>query len=261
MTYPNLERVLGKTLLMKNSSHPYYKWIMKSKDSKEKSFLQRLDNYLETVNPLLHTKRIPSNLRNSEQFISTYYELEVGCYLLNQGFEVDFEHNLPVEIGNHKTPDVFVIKENIIVEVKKLSQSDEVEMGIKSGKVFKFNSPNRVKDRISDELGKYSRRGIKYPLVVMLCKDVIDPPILTPDDLEAVLFCRSDRGIFAGGKFHLTYDVDYEGLYYVDNGRQADILSGVGLWRDKPMCFFENPNVNRYGKIPRGKILDFLKSF
>lgn len=235
---------------------------MKAKDSKEKSFLQRFDDCLETAIPLLHTtKRIRSKLRNPPQFVDTYYELEVGCSLIDYGFEVDFEHTFPSELGNDKTPDIFVKKENVIVEVKTLHQSNEVEMGIKSGKVFKFNEAKRIKDDILEELQKYGRKEIKCPLIVVICECLIEPPIPSLDDLETVLFHRTDRGILIGSKFHLTTDAEYEGLYYVDKGRQADILSGVGLWRKKLVCFYENPNVNRYGKIPRGKFSDFLKSF
>lgn len=259
MKYQNLERILDKAWLKNNPNHPYNQWIMKSEDSKEKSFLHRLDDYLETAISLLNTKRIQSKLRNSQEFVDTYYELEVGCSLIGHGFEANFEYTLPVEIGNDKTPDIFVMKENIIVEIKKLSRSYEVEMGIKSGEVFKFNPAKRVKDRILDELRKYWGKGIKYPLIVMLCKDLINPPILTPDDLETVLFYRSDRGIFAGGEFYLAPDVEYEGLYYADNGRQADILSGVGLWRNKLIRFYENPNANKDSRIPQGRFLAFLK--
>lgn len=260
MTCPNLERILGKKWLKNNLNHPYNQWVMKSEGSKEQTFLQLLDDCLMKVIPFHKPKNIRSKLRN--EFVDTYYELEVGCYLLNQGFEVDFEHTFPSGMGNYKTPDIFVKKENVIVEVKTLHESYRVQTGIKSDKVFEFDESKRIKDRILDELDKYSGSGIKYPLVVMLCNDyLIKPTILSPDDLETVLLYRSDRIIVSGSDYFPTSDVEYEGLYYANNGRQAELLSGVGLWRKNPIRFYENPNVNRYGKIPRGKFLDLLRNF
>ena len=71
---------------------------MKSEDIKEKLLLNNLDSYLGKAIPILKTKRIQNKLRNSDEFIDTYYELEVGSYLLNQGFKVDFEQTLPSRI-------------------------------------------------------------------------------------------------------------------------------------------------------------------
>ncbi|MCK5563047.1 hypothetical protein KAI30_02650 [Candidatus Bathyarchaeota archaeon] len=262
MTYNNLEHYLGKLWLRNNPNHPYNLWRMKSEDSKEKLLLYKLDSHLGKVIPLLKTKRIQHKLRNSAEFVDTYYELEVGCYLLNQGFEVDFEQTLPSGTGNYKTPDIFVKKENVILEVKTLHKRFDVEKGEKSGEVFKFNGAKKIGDKILEVLETYSGSGIKYPLVVMLCNDyLINPPILSPDDLETVLLYRSD-GLFVFGNSRVpTSDVKNDGLYYADKGQQADVLSGVGLWRKKLIRFYENPNVKKQYKITQGKFLDFLNSF
>jgi hypothetical protein len=37
-------------------------------------------------------------------------------------------------------------------------------------------------------------------------------------------------------------------------------LNGVGLWRQKGIWYYENPNVNKVLKIP-SRFLDFLKRF
>lgn len=262
MTYNNLEHYLGKSWLRNNPNHPYNLWRMKSEDSKEKLLLYKLDSHLEKVIPLLKTKRIQHKLRNSAEFVDTYYELELGCSLMDKGFKVNFEYSLPCGNSGSKTPDLFVQKENIIVEVKTLHQSRRIKNGIQSGKVFKICEAERIRDRILLELEKYSEIGLKNPLIMMLCNDyLISPTILSTDDLETVLLYRSD-GIFVfGSNYAQTSDVKYEGLYYTDKGKQANVLSGVGLWRKRLIQFYENPNVKKQYKITQGKFLDFLNSF
>lgn len=158
--------------------------------------------------------------------------------------------------GNLRTPDIFVKKDNIIAEVKTIHRSNEVEKGRKSGEIFKFNEAKRIQDDIYEELEKYGNRGIKYPLVVVVCPDFIKPPIVTPDDFETVLFYRCDRLIF-NGKLRRTPDVQYLGLYFLDEGRHASILSGVGFWERRGILFYENPNA--YMKIRKSRFLDFFK--
>jgi hypothetical protein len=258
LTYSNIEKILSKLWLSKNPSHPYNQWIMKAEDSEERLFLSRLDNYLEKLTSLLHSERIRSKLRNPQEFVDTYYELEVGCHLIDNGFDVEFERLLCDEKGNRITPDIFVKEENTIVEVKTLHMSNEEEKGIKSHKVFKFNEAKRIKDDIDTELPKYCGKGFLYPLIIVVCKDLIKPPIISTDDFETVLLYRSDRSIF-NGELRRTNDVKYQGLYYVDEGRHASILSGVGYWLRDRMLFYENPKANKNSKISN-KFLDFLKT-
>lgn len=221
-------------------------------------FLSRLDNYLEKLTSLLHPRRIQSKLRNPQEFVDTYYELEVGCYLIDNGFDVEFERPLYDEKGNRITPDIFVKEENTIVEVKTLHMSNEEEKGIKSHKVFEFNEAKRIKDDIDTELQKYRGKEFSYPLIIVVCKNFIKPPLVSPDDFETVLLYRSDRWIF-NGELRRTNDVKYQGLYYVDEGRHARGLSGVGLWSGKRiLAFYENPKANENSKISN-KFLDFLK--
>lgn len=257
MTYPNIEKILNKSWLSKNSNHPYNYWIVKAEDTKEKLFLSRLDNYLKKITPLLHLGKIQSKLRNPQGFVDTYYELEVGCYLVDNGFDVEFERRLCDDKGNRITPDIFVKGENVIVEVKTLHRSNEVEKGLKSGKVFEFNEAKRIKDDIDSELRKYCGKRIVYPLIVVVCRNFIKPPIVTSDDFETILFYRSDRWIF-NGVLRRTHDVEYLGLYYMDEGRHAGILGGVGLWGRRGILFYENPNANKDSKIP-STFLGFLK--
>jgi len=259
MKYQNLDRILDKVWLRNNPDHPYNQWIKKSEDSKERLFLSRLDNYVEKVTLLLQTKRTQSKFRNYQGFVDTYYELEVGCFLIDNGFQVDFERTLYVERGTRITPDIFVEKDNIIVEVKTLHRSNEVEKGFKSGKVFKFNEAQRIKDDIFSELQKYGDKEIKYPLIVIVCPDFIKPPLVSPDDFETVLSYRCDKWIF-NGKLRRTLDVEYQGLYYEDEGQNANILSGVGLWGRRGILFYKNPNVNKDSKFPKSRFLDFLMS-
>lgn len=257
LTYPNIARILDKSWLNKNPNHPYNQWVITAENTKEKLFLSRLDNYLGKITPLSGPRRIQSKLRNPQEFVDTYYELEVGSYLLDNGFDVEFERFLRDEKGNRITPDIFVKKENVIVEVKTLHRSNEVEKGLKSGKVFKFNEAKRIKDDIISELKKYSGKEIVYPLIVVVCKDFIKPPISSHIDFETILFYRSDRWVF-NGVLRRTNDVEYRGLFYEDGGRHASILGGVGYWEQQGIMFYENPNTNKNSKIP-GTFLDFLK--
>lgn len=145
MAYNNLEILLGRQFLREHQNHEYNRWRFKSEDSKEKRLLNNLEAYLKRIRPSLKTKRIQKGLQSN--FIDTYYELEVGCYFLNHGFEIDFEKTLRLNNNDYRTPDLFVKNENVIIEVKTLHQSDKVKKGIKSGEVFFFNSSQKVKEK------------------------------------------------------------------------------------------------------------------
>jgi hypothetical protein len=259
MMCQNLERILDKEWLRNNPNHPYNQWIMKPEDSREKLFLSRLDNYVGKANPRLHTKTIQSKLRNSQGFVDTYYELEIGCFLIDNGFDVNLKKTLCDEKSNRITPDIYVEKDNVIVEVKTIHRSFEVEKGLESRRVFTCNEAKRIKDDILSELEKYSGKKITYPLIVIICPDFIKPPLVSPDDFETILLYRCDRWIF-NGTLRRTNDVTYRGLYYDGEGRYAERLNGVGLWRQKGIWYYENPNVNKVLKIP-SRFLDFLKRF
>ena len=262
MMCQNLERILDKAWLRNNPNHTYNQWITKPEDSEEKLFLSRLDNYVGKTNPRLHTKTMRSKLRNSQGFVDTYYELEVGCFLIDNGFDVNFEKALCDGKSKCITPDIFVEKDNVIVEVKTIHRSFEVEKGMKSGKVFKYDEAKRIKDDILSELQKYRGQGITYPLIVIECLDFIKRPLVAPDDFQTVLYYRGDSCIFLrNGTLRRTSNVEYQGLYYDDEGRHAERLSGVGLWGRKKILFYENPNVNKDSKIPASRLLDFLKRF
>jgi hypothetical protein len=257
MVCRTLERILDRDWLRNHPNHTYNLWTKEREGCRENQFLNKLEDYLQKLSPLLKTRHLRSKLRSN--FVDTYYELEVGCSLINYGIKVDFEHKLPIENGNTRTPDIFIPDENTIVEVKTLHQSNELEKGLKTGGFFQLHEANRVKDRILAELSKYFGIELKHPLVLIICNDIIRPTILSTDDLETVLLYRINRGIFAHREFHLANDSNYEGLYFADNGLQANILSGVGLWRGRFLRFYENPNANKESRIPQGKLSDFLK--
>jgi hypothetical protein len=259
LTYQYLERILDKTWLRNNPDHTYNKWVTKPTNSRERMFLSSLDNYLEKVTlGLSNPKTIQDKLRNwkSSQFRDTYNELKVGCFIRDSGFDVDFEWTLnSSEAG--KTPDIFVKGENVIIEVKTLHRSLEVEKGINSRKCFDFNEAVRLKRELFRELEKYGTKEINYPLAVIVCPDFINQPLVSSEDVRTVLFCRGDKGRF-NGAFQKTDDVEYRGLYFEkdpEKKRCLRVLSGVGLWRQ---VFYENLNADRALKIPQGRLLDLL---
>lgn len=255
MKYDNLEKILGKNWLNKNPNHPYNQWIIKPEKSKEKIVLSNLESYLKKI-PLLKTKTIQTKLRNPTQFVDTYYELEVACYLIDNEFDVDLERNFLNKLGFDITPDIFLKTDNIIIEVKTLHRSDKVKEGLNSGKAFKHNEAIRIKDDIFSELEKYAGKGIKYPLIIIICPDFIEPPYVSIDDFENVLYARADKAVFIG-EFCLTPNFEYKGVYY--DGDQANILSGVGLWDKGRIIFFENPNVKKELTLLQIKLLNLLQ--
>jgi len=254
-TYPNLERILNINWLANNPDHLYNQWILKSDSSKEKRLLSSYDKYLERVIPLLRTtKNIQGKIRN--QFVDTYNELDVGCSLIERGFDVDFEFTL---IGN-TTPDIFIKKDNVIVEVKTLHQSDKVERGIKSHGVYEHNEAERIKGVLNRELEKYAKIEIIEPLIIVVCPDIIKPPYESSDDFKTVLDYQINK-MFVLGPYHAKSNkVEYKGLYYNNEGEIISILSGVGRWYHgkKEMDYYPNPNARKTSQIPQGNLLDFL---
>lgn len=262
LAYQNLEKILDETWLKNNLDHTYNKWIMKPADSKERMFLSRFDKYIERVDPLLLSKTtIQNKLRNyqNSQFTDTYYELEVGCYLMDNGFLVDFEWKPDGENGKI-TPDLFVKKYNVIIEIKTIHLTYQEETGRKSGRVYELEPYKKIKDAILKEIEKYWEMEIKYPLIVIICPDFVGQPLLPNDDFETVLEHLVSRAtLFPNGTLHFSPNVERQGLYFKDEGLQCRILSGVGKWTGKGILFYENPNVKENSKIPEGRFLDILK--
>ena len=260
MTYENLESILGKRWLASQPDHIFNQWAMKSNDSKEKSLLSRFDTYVGKVITSLQTKKkFQNKIRN--QFVDTYSELEVGCSLIDKGFKVDFEKILKGK-RNELTPDLFIKNDNVIIEVKTLHQSAEVEEGMRSSRVFKFDEAKRIRDDLFSELEKYGEQGIEHPLIVIVCPDIINPPIASQDDFETVLYCQESRMTICGAFRSKITKGRYKGLYFSNYGELPTLLSGVGWWRwkRKDMVFFPNPRVNATSKIHQGNFLDYLHS-
>lgn len=260
MTYHNLENVLDKRWLANNDCI-FNQWAMKSNDSKEKLLLSRFDAYIGKIVTSLHsTKELQKKIRN--QFVETFNELEVGCSIIDKGFNVNFEKSL---IGERSklTPDLFIENDNVIVEVKTLHQSAEEEKGMKSHQVFFCDEAKRIRDDLFEELHKYGEQRIEYPLIVVVCPDSINPPIASQDDFEIVLYSPFSRMTVRGRLITMSTEVEYEGLYFTrEYGEQTAILSGVGLWewKRKDMVFYPNPQVKEASQIRQGNFLDYLRS-
>jgi hypothetical protein len=259
ISYPYLESLLDKMWLENHPDHFYNKWLMKPDDSKEKLLLSRFDAYVRTTIPHLHAKaKIQDKIRN--QFVETYNELEVGCSLEERGFAVDFEKILLGE-RSELTPDLFIENEKVIMEVKTLHRSAEVKQGMKSGRVFTFNEAKRIENELFMELAKYGDQKIEHPLIVVVCDDVIDPPLVSHIDFETVLYYRVDKMIVGREYRTMLNETEYKGLYFPDYGNQTNLLSGVASWRWKTreMLFYPNPYVRENSIIPQGRLLNFLK--
>jgi hypothetical protein len=116
-----------------------------------------------------------------------------------------------------------------------------------------------------EDLEEYSESQENYPILFILCNDyLINPTILTCIDLEAFFHNRPQKKMKIEGKKREFIKDEYcSGFFYDENCEKvkllnAKLLSGVGLWRKKLICFFENPNVNSSSKIPNGKLHEFL---
>jgi hypothetical protein len=261
LTYEYLERILGEKWLKNNPDHTYNQWIVMSTHSQESKFLNRLDGHIgKTTQLLLNPKTIQRKLRNwkDSEFIDTYYELEVGCFLTDNGFDVDFGRTFR---GNRSkmTPDLFVNGDNVIIEVKTLHVSQEEEKGRESRKVFANEPSKKIRDDVYREIKKYRGQGISHPLIVLMCPDFIERPTFSSDDFEAALIHQVDRAAFSGGKLQLTPDKQFWGLYYLNEGHDCDFLCGVGLWKAKVVSFYENPNVNESFRILPSRLLELFK--
>lgn len=259
MSYHNLESILGKTWLENHPDHIFNQWITKPDNSNEKLLLSRFDTYVGKVIPFLRAKRkIQDRIRN--QLVDTYNELEVGCSLIDKGFNVDFEKIL---LGKRSklTPDIFIENDNVIMEVKTLHRSAEAEKGMKSYRVFTFDEAKRIRDDLFEELEKYREQKIEHPLIVVVCPDIIKPPLGSQDDFETVLYFQENRMTVCGAFRSMGIKVKYKGLYFSEYGEQTAILSGVGWWswKRKGMLFYPNPNVKKTSKIPQDSFLYYLR--
>jgi hypothetical protein len=262
MTYHNLENIISKRWLANNAERALFnQWARKPNDSKEKLLLSRYDTYIgKIIRSLRSTKKFQNKIRS--QFVATYNELEVGCSIIDEGFKVNFEKSLKGK-RSILTPDLFIENDNVIVEVKTLHQSAEEEKGMTSHEVFFCDPAKRIRDDLFEELHKYGEQRIKYPLIVVVCPDVINPPLASQDDFETVLYSPFTRMTVRKSLISRSTKLEYEGLYFTEEyGEQTAILSGVGLWRwkKKNMVFYPNPNVKKTSEIRRGNFRDYLRS-
>ena len=78
---------------MANRGHIFNEWILKpEKEVRKKHYyygLMVMWEKLEQAPTLKSPKKIQNKMRY--QFLDTFYELDVGCSLLEKGFEVNFE--------------------------------------------------------------------------------------------------------------------------------------------------------------------------
>lgn len=222
--YPAIKKIFGEEWLndQKNQNHPIFGI------GHEIQYLTALDKYLRYIRT---KKRTRDQLRNSQQFWDVYYEFEIAYFLRKLGLDP----KLHEKICGVET-DIFLEKENIVVEIKHLhipyrveKETVHIDPNVKSHPAPKaVNMTFHNMERMQSYLESKNFQNV-YPNIVCFCPDISAGDC---DDLKNLLE---------------SYNI-------------TENISILAIWRHQKIhCFFENPNGKKF-EWKSVKLKNFLNS-
>ena len=171
-------------------------------------------------------------LKNPVQFLDTIAQVEVASILLTKGFEIELEAR-----KSGKTPDIFLIREGVCIEVKNLHMDAVLQEQASSGEV----EPVWLRDRLPSAVEeKYLQLAHGYPNILA----VIAPPEVQFDEFEDFFInipttMNITTGLVTRGK--------PEGFFFserLDGSKIHTKMSAVVMWKDTVRRYIMNPNAN-----------------
>lgn len=171
-------------------------------------------------------------LKNPVQFLDTIAQVEVASILLTKGFEIELEAR-----KSGKTPDIFLIREGVCIEVKNLHMDAVLQIQASSGEA----EPVWLRDRLPSAVEeKYLQLARGYPNILA----VIAPPEVQFDEFEDFFInipttMNITTGLATRGK--------PEGFFFserLDGSKIHTKMSAVVMWKDTVRRYLMNPNAN-----------------
>jgi hypothetical protein len=171
-------------------------------------------------------------LKSPDQFLDTMGQVEIATALVVKGFEIELEAK-----KSGKTSDIFLTREGVCVEVKKLHMDAVLEEQALS----RDAEPVWLRDRLPPAVEeKYAQLPDGYPNILA----VIAPPEVQFDEFEdffiniPTTMNLATRQVTRGKP---------EGFFYserIDGSKIHTKMSAVVMWKDTERRYLMNPNAD-----------------
>jgi len=171
-------------------------------------------------------------LKNPAQFLDTIAQVEIASILLTKGFEIELEAR-----KSGRTPDIFLIREGVCIEVKNLHMNAALQEQASSREA----EPVWLRDRLPSAVEeKYSQLAHGYPNILA----VIAPPEVQFDEFED-FFINIPTTMNIGTGL-ITHE-EPKGFFFserLDGSKIHTKMSAEEMWKDNVRRCRKNPNAN-----------------
>lgn len=230
--YPTIVKYFGLPWLKGKENSNHVLWIRWNQGDKLR-FLERWERTLALLDAQgLVKPKVVRMLKNPDQFLDTIAQVEVASVLLTKGFEIELEAN-----KSGKTPDIFLIREGICIEIKNLHIDPILLEQALTGNAEVVWLRDRLPSAVEE---KYDQLPDSYPNILV----VFAPLEVQFDEFEDFFI-----------DIPMTYNLDTgevtrgkpRGFFYherVDGTKSHIKLSAVIMWKDHARRYLVNPNAN-----------------
>jgi hypothetical protein len=228
--HPTLAKCFGFQWLEGKGNSDHVLWICWNQGDRL-GFVERWERVLTLLdNKRLVKPEIVRMLKNPVQFLDTIAQVEVASILLTKGFEIELEAR-----KSGKTPDIFLIREGVCIEVKNLHMDAVLQEQALSGEA----EPVWLRDRLPFAVEeKCLQLADGYPNILA----VIAPPEVQFDEFEDFFInTPTTMNTTTGQVTRGTPD----GFFYserLDGSKIHAKLGAVIMWKDHARRYLMNPN-------------------
>jgi hypothetical protein len=230
--YPTIVKYFGLSWLEGAGTTNHVLWIRWNQGDRL-GFLERWERTLALLDGQgLVKHEVVRMLKNPDQFLDTIAQVEVASVLLRKGFEIELEAK-----KSGKTPDIFLIREGICIEIKNLHIDAVLLEQALTGNAEVVWLRDRLPSAVEE---KYDQLPDSYPNLLV----VFAPPEVQFDEFEDFFIdipttYNLDTGEVTRGK--------PKGFFYqerVDCTKIHTKLGAVIMWKDHTRSYLVNPNAN-----------------
>jgi hypothetical protein len=230
--YPTMVNYFGLAWLESKENSSHVLWIRWNRGDRL-GFLQQWEAALALLDARgLVKPEVIRTLKNSDQFLDTIAQVEIASVLITKGFEIELEAK-----KSGKTPDIFLIREGICVEVKNL----HIDAALLEQTLTESAEVVQLKERLPSAVEeKYNQLPEGCPNILV----VVAPPEVQFDEFEDFFIdipttLNLETGEITRGK--------PKGFFYqerLDGTKIHTKLSAVIMWKDQVRKYLTNSNAN-----------------
>jgi hypothetical protein len=227
--YPTIVKYFGLPWLEGEETSNHVLWIRWNQGDRLR-FLERWERTLALLDGQgLVKPEVVRMLKNPDQFLDTIAQVEVASVLLTKGFQMELEAK-----RSGKTPDIFLIREGICIEVKNLRIDAVLLKQALTGNAEVGWLKDRLPSAVED---KYDQLPDCYPNMLV----VFAPPEVQFDEFEDFFIDVPTT--------HNLYTAEVtrgkpKGFFYqerVDGTKIHTKLGAVIMWKDDRRRYILNP--------------------